>query len=350
MMNIPTSKHLKTTAILVGLFFTGISSAAQNALPAPGNTGDDSLYQSQFAPNQKIAHDLLRNEKMSSPTKVSALPVKTFSVSSNSAISTTVKMPASTKSSALNNAQDNAPNSQLAHYLTFDEKAPHMTFYLTSGVIATDLSNNNNVVIDQYNTVNTYNTNVKWNFLFGAGLGMGYIQYPYPFENFRMTIAPAFYYADMGTVSGIEHPDSSGGDFDTLNYNFDASSLALLLETHLAYTAYAWQPVFVLGVGGAENHLQNYSEYATDSNGSASPTTAPFGNKWSTNFAYEVGVGISHPIFVGKSRTVAYNIGLDYRYFYFGSGELGASAGGDHLKVNTMSAQAILLSLGMSFN
>ena len=295
MMNIQLSKFAKISTMLVGLFFTGISQAAntqsQGWLPAPDNTADNALYQSDFAPNH-----------------------------------------------------------QLAHYLLFDEKVPHLTFYLTGGMMATDLSNNANVVIDQYNTVNTYNTNVKWNFLFGAGLGMGYITYPYPFENFKMTIAPAFYYANMGSVNGIEHPDSSGGAFDTLNYNFDASSMALMLETHLAYAAYSWQPVFVLGIGGAENHLQNYSEYASNPDGSASPTTTPFGNKWSTNFAYEVGVGIAHPIFAGKSRSVAYNLGLDYRYFYFGSGELGASAAGDHLKVNTMSAQAILFSLGMSFS
>lgn len=295
MMDFQFSNRFKITFIFAALFFAGTSVAAtantQNWLPVPEDTADEVLYQSQFGPNHK-----------------------------------------------------------LAHYVLFDERAPHVALYLTGGLMASNLTTNSNVVIDQYNTVNTYNTDMKWNFLLGAGVGVGYISYPYPFENFHMTIDPAFYYADFGTVSGIEHPDSSGGSFDTLNYQFKASSIALLFETHLAYAAYSWQPVVVLGIGGAGNYLNNYSEYASNPNGGASPTTTPFSNHWVANFAYEAGVGISHPIFVGKSRNVAYNLGLEYRYFNFGSGELGASASGNRLKVQTLDAQTILLSLGMRFS
>jgi len=243
-----------------------------------------------------------------------------------------------------------APKKSVADFILFDERTPHITTYLVGGALASNLTNSTNVTVDAYNTQNSYYSNQNWNALFGIGVGVGYLVYPYPFQNFRITIDPAFYYANFGTMNGIEYPDSNGGSFDTLNYQYTGDSLALFLETHFTYTTYQWQPTFMVGLGVSRNTLSNYSEYATYSGGTASPTDYPFSNDTTTSFAYEIGIGVTHPIFIKSTPRVAYALGLEYRYMNFGSGELGASQAGDHLKVNTVDAQAILASLQMSFS
>lgn len=241
-----------------------------------------------------------------------------------------------------------APKRQLAHYVLFDQSVPHVVAYVTGGAFASDLSNNPNVTIDQYNTINTYNSDTKWNVLMGVGVGVGYITYPYPYENFKVTINPAFYFVNYDSVSGIEHPDSGSGiPFDTLSYQFNAKSYVGMLETHLAYAKYAWQPVVILGIGVADNYLSGFSSVATDPDGSASPG-APFPDNSNFSFAYEVGCGVWHTVMSNAQHEVSF--GLEYRYFNTGKGELGAAPSGDHLTVQTMDAQSILASLGIGFS
>lgn len=242
-----------------------------------------------------------------------------------------------------------APKKPLAKYVLFDESAPHVAVYLTGGAFASYLNDNQQIVVDQYGTVNTYSPSAKWNTLFGMGVGMGRILYPYPFEHFKVSVLPAFYYANFGTVNGTLYPDTSGGSFDTLNYQLKASSYALMAETHLSYTQYSWRPVAVLGVGAALNHLYDYSEVPTNSSGSASPTNFPFSTKNSAAFAFEVGAGLSHPVYVNAAKTFLMELSLEYRYFNFGTGSLGSSIGGDSYQIDPISAQAVLLSLGMDF-
>jgi hypothetical protein len=247
-----------------------------------------------------------------------------------------------------------APPKTMAKYVIAHNYDHHISVYLMGGLDATHLSNVADVTMNNYDVVNTYKPNPEWNALGGVGIGMGFIVYPYPYTDFTVTIDPAVITGKLGTVSGIEYPDSNHGDFDTLSYQFSTRTVALLMESHFAYTAYAWQPEVIVGLGAAFNTFDNFSEQVIQVNGGGFPSQLPFSNRTTSSFAFEVGVGVRRVMYVDPLKRFSLNVGLDYRYLNFGEGELSPTqalgAIHDSLKISTLDAQAIMASLGLTFS
>lgn len=172
-----------------------------------------------------------------------------------------------------------------------------------------------------------------------------------PLEAVGFSVGPAFYYANLGTLNGTEFPSSNYGVYPSLNYQFSLSSWTAMAEGQLLYTWCAWQPSITVGIGAAWNRLSHYSETPTDPNQSA--VAAPFfADNTTTSFAFEAGAGIKYEFYNEMEDDTHYFVGVDYRYFNFGSGSLGPSAiqtASERLTVSTLDTQAVLLSLSVSF-
>jgi opacity protein-like surface antigen len=78
-----------------------------------------------------------------------------------------------------------------------------------------------------------------------------------------------------------------------------------------------FNPFLLLGAGASINRFSAYSESAMGLN---SPTHLPFSAKTKNNFAYEVGLGISHALLPGAATP---QLTLDCRYMNFGDAMLG---------------------------
>lgn len=225
----------------------------------------------------------------------------------------------------------------------------HTQGFFSLGATRTKISNNPFIAITN-DVTNTYvsNTHSSWGELMGVGLGT-----IYPLSHhIHLILGPAAYFIDLGRGKGLEHPFSNAGNFDTLDYRFFAQSYLLLLESRFIYTATQWQPFIVAGAGVAWNQLYDYEEEATDPGSSAAPALAVFRHHTMSNFAYELGFGVNHPLFVDKKRGILYGAALEYRHFNVGAGKLSPSlieTTNQTLQVGTFRVNSILLSLTAAF-
>ena len=148
------------------------------------------------------------------------------------------------------------------------------------------------------------------------------------------------YYFNLGQVSGAVTP---AGSSDTLNYHFHVQSGAIMLEPRLIFTQYRIQPYIFGGVGAAGNDFFEYS----------APTAAgsPFADYTKFNFAYEAGVGLQY--LLTQSQQGSFVLGLEYRYFNLGKGQLGLANGqstNDHLTSKNITLNSIDLAVSYQFN
>lgn len=162
--------------------------------------------------------------------------------------------------------------------------------------------------------------------LFGVGLG-------YQFDRlFRQS----FLALDLGLTGFYVHNNMKGietpainlnvlpNGADTFSYTMKETSWTLLVEPKVIYTSYAWKPYLLAGFGVAENKMSQFNELPTDPAGSASNPNS-YANKNSTQFAYEVGVGVQHTLYRRKSSGQLI-LAVEYRYMNFGGVELGATS------------------------
>ncbi|OGT41707.1 MAG: hypothetical protein A3F13_03010 [Gammaproteobacteria bacterium RIFCSPHIGHO2_12_FULL_40_19] len=232
-----------------------------------------------------------------------------------------------------------------------DPDTRYNNLYLSVGGVISDLGNNSSVAINSFQT-NTYNATSfsAWGPIFGIGMGHEFSQ-SYG-SNLKIVLGLGAHFINFSEVTGVESPFSNAGNFDTLNYQFSASSTAIMAETRFVYTASSWQPYLLAGLGGAWNSLSGYSETPTDPNSGASPATHVFTDNTQGSFACEIGVGILHPIYHDRKNDIIYNLGLDYRYWHLGDAQLGLSSiqtTTEHLQANNTNAQAIMLTFSASF-
>ena len=233
-----------------------------------------------------------------------------------------------------------------------DPDTRYNNIYFSAGGAMSDLGNNSSVAINSFQT-NTYNatSSSSTNSIFGIAIGHEFAP-SYGTRNVKIVLGLGAHFINLGTVKGIESPLSNLGDFDTLNYQFSASSTAIMAETRFVYSASSWRPYLLTGLGGAWNSLSGYAEVPTDSNSGASPASHLFTDNTQGSFAYEIGVGILHPIYHDRKNEIIYDLGLDYRYLHLGNAQLGLSSSQtttDHLQANNMNAQAIMFTLSASF-
>lgn len=210
--------------------------------------------------------------------------------------------------------------------------------YLDGGLYFQSLENNNAVTFLGDSTTFTYNTNTQTNTggIFGAGFGIT----NYICNYCSATLAASILGATSNTVSG------TGSGLGNFNYQFTTQSLAMLFETHFVYTQYSWQPLFVAGIGFSRNNLTSYSDNSGDPD-------QQFSNNAQISFAYELGLGVQKKLYFNNQSHTAYDLGLEYRYINFGSGELGYAADqtttDNYLQVHSMSMNTLLLALTIAF-
>lgn len=233
--------------------------------------------------------------------------------------------------------------------------ADHFQIPAVGGFTFSSLKNNHEIITvspDPILVVNEYHTDVQNQFGYLAGAGLIYSFDQVSEAPFTYTFGLMAYYLDLGEISGLESPYINAGDFDTLDFQFDASSLAFLLESKIMYTKYPFQPYAFLGLGLGKNRLNHYKESPTDPNGTAVAAPSPFGSKTVTSFAYELGLGVQHQIANYPSNHLKYFLSLDWRYINLGDAELSTmmnqqSRGAP--KVDTLDTQAIVFSIITQF-
>jgi opacity protein-like surface antigen len=234
--------------------------------------------------------------------------------------------------------------------ISFTCYANKLDIYLMGGPSFSKISNNRYVQINQYE-INQYNTSSTSHTqpLFGLGIAHSFDNFTIPF---RLSLGVSAYYTSFGTTNGTEYPFANDGIFDSLNYQFDSKSITAMLETHLTYASYSWQPYGILGVGVAWNHLSGYSETPTVPTESAASSLYPFNNHTKTSFAYELGLGVEKEIYKDNDHHIQYFLSLEYRYMNLGKGELGTQSlphSNDGLQVSNLQKQLILFALKASF-
>lgn len=156
------------------------------------------------------------------------------------------------------------------------------------------------------------NRTLKWTLLSAIGFGRHFKSSKRSFIDLGVT----GYYFNFGRHHGILHPAYNiSPNFDTLNYKFLASSIALWSELHCFLSNNRFKPYFFLGIGAAWNHLYNYRESPSDPNKTAAPMLNPFANHWKTNFSFGLGLGIAQTI----NQRPRWSI--EYRYANLGKAE-----------------------------
>lgn len=87
-----------------------------------------------------------------------------------------------------------------------------------------------------------------------------------------------------------------GSDSYTLyDYQFQLSSTRLMAETTFTWTvAQHWKPYAELGVGMAFNTVSNYSETVAANNSNGYVAVPPFGDRTTSNMAYQAGLGLGY--------------------------------------------------------
>lgn len=225
-------------------------------------------------------------------------------------------------------------------------QASTLDILLMGGPSVSTLSNNSNININP-SLVNEYKTQPQSPIqsVLGMGVARSYVAFNKPIN---LSLGLSGYYVDYGKIKGTEYPFINDGLYDTLNYQFRAQSLVLMVEPRLIYTKFLWQPYALVGMGVAWNHLYNYNESPSVPAYSAAASPYPFSNRTEASFAYSFALGIQRQIFNNSFKPLLYFVSVEYRYMNNGKGELGASSAqttSDRIHITNLATQAILLSL-----
>lgn len=227
----------------------------------------------------------------------------------------------------------------------------HVEGTLMGGAIFSQLSNNKSVQVHPLVT-NLYEADEEMKSGSLAGATVAYAFEGWEKHHIALSLGLSGYYLNYGEVEGTEYPFANAGSFDTLDYQFNAHSFALMLEPKLVYTQFAWQPYFFVGIGSAWNRLSDYDEKPSNPAGSAAPAAQAFSSKTVNAFAYELGIGVQHEFAHRAQNMFRYRLAADYRYMNLGHADLGTMPGqltSDHLHVSPLSTQALVVSFTTLF-
>jgi opacity protein-like surface antigen len=223
--------------------------------------------------------------------------------------------------------------------------------FVAGGGVFSRLQNNSDVAIND-SVVNRYSANTKTTWQGLWGLGAAYYSGPIMSPALSASLGVAAYATSFGNVNGIEYPFYNAGVFDALNYKFHVRSTAAFVEGRLYYTDYIVQPYFLVGIGAAWNRLSDYQETPINPDLSAAAVSPQFGSNTKTEFAFELGLGLQYQFYTDFKHNIRYSGLVDYRYLNFGKGELSpfpAQTANDHLKIDTISTQGVMVTLKASF-
>ncbi|MCX7123450.1 MAG: hypothetical protein NTV32_07320, partial [Gammaproteobacteria bacterium] len=147
--------------------------------------------------------------------------------------------------------------------------------------------------------------------------------YNMPYKNVTLGLGLTALYLNNLSASGSESTFIEGfGPYNTLNYTAQGQSYGLFLEPKLAWTHYAVQPYFLLGLGVSRNDFGHYVE--TSINPESPSPGVPLNGYDQYNLAYEFGVGVQYVL---SSKPNAPIIALDYRYINWGNAALSSYSG-----------------------
>lgn len=229
----------------------------------------------------------------------------------------------------------------------------HYEFFVSGGMLMARLNNQPSLFIGSGQT-NNYTTSERTTYNPLGGIGIGYAFYPTDSDgnsHAKIVLGLSSYYLSFGKVKGINTPFQGG--FGTLNYQFSAQSFAVFGTTRFIFTDYSWHPFVSAGVGSSWNELYNYSESVVTNPSPTSPATmsAHTGNA----FAYQLGLGVQHQIYLNTEDNVSCGLALSYNYFNLGSSKLGpyppvTQSTSNRLGINDMTAHSLLFSIITSFN
>jgi hypothetical protein len=234
--------------------------------------------------------------------------------------------------------------------ISFTCHANKFDIYLMSGPSFSNTFNDRYVQINQYE-VNQYNASSNYlsRPILGLGIAHTYADFSIPF---RLSLGLSAYYTSFGTTKGTEYPFVNDGVYDSLNYRFDSQSITTMLETHLTYTSYSWQPYGIIGAGVAWNYLSGYSETPSVPTESAASSPYPFANHTNASFAYVLGLGVEKEIYKDTSHNIQYSLSSEYRYMSMGKGALGIQSmhhSTGSLQISNLNKKIILFALKASF-
>ena len=227
-------------------------------------------------------------------------------------------------------------------------QASETGFFIEGGPTFMALRNTTAVPLSS-NITNDYRTNAQthWTGLWGFGIERTF-QNLLEEKPFELSLGLAGYMISQGQVKGTEYPLANDGIYDTLNYQFNTKSNALMVESRWFYTGKTWRPFALIGIGESWNHFSHYIEEPTDPALTAAPVPIPFSNATQGSFAYEFGLGVQHAIFHDEPHHVHYTASIDYRYVNFGNGHLGpipTQTTVSRLHINGLYTQGILITL-----
>lgn len=188
---------------------------------------------------------------------------------------------------------------------------------LNSGIAIDQIKNDAPVNINSVVT-NTYSPSHTISVLPFIGVGLNYaINKPY----LGFNVGLEGYSINRAQITGVNHPFSNAGNFDTLNYSFSAKSFAWMFVSRFIYRPHRWQPYFVGGLGMASNRLNNFYEIPTNSDSAAAAPIINFASHTETSVAYEIGFGVQKTLFILRKFHAQVIASIDYRYLNLGSAQ-----------------------------
>ncbi len=231
----------------------------------------------------------------------------------------------------------------------------HYEFFVSGGMLMTRLNNQPSLYIGS-GQINNYTTSERTTYNPLGGIGIGYAFYPTDSDgnsHAKIVLGLSSYYLSLGKVKGINTLFQGDSGAGTLNYQFNAQSIAVFGTTRFVLTDYSWEPFLLAGVGSAWNELDNYSESIVTN---PSPTPPSMMSAHTDNaFAYQLGIGVQHQIYLNTEDNVSCGLALSYNYFNLGSSKLGPyppvlQTSTNRLGINDMTAHSLLFSIVTSFN
>ena len=145
---------------------------------------------------------------------------------------------------------------------------------------------------------------------------------------------------------GIVYPLYLLGNFDTLNFNYQLSSVPLFGLIAFGTKFGLFAPYVFGGLGVSWNTAENYNEVATNPDGSALPMRSMFGSNTGADFAWTVGAGTVLQI---ASHSA---IRIEYRYTDYGVvclSPTSTQSASQKLKLGAITSNALLIGLTVAW-
>lgn len=165
------------------------------------------------------------------------------------------------------------------------------------------------------NLANTYVPEKKWDNKTTVMFGVGATTYE---KNKLLLNTGARYFSTTSFLFNGNVWQLSNPNFNNLSYRYRVKSDVILIENAISYTQHLIQPSFIVGLGYANNTASHYQ--VTPLYTHETPALQTFSSKSTSQFAYEVGVGLDYLLLKPAVLELA------YRFVGAGKGYLGYSS------------------------